>query len=306
MPESSAISVSVKFSRFPVGSTISFYYFTTDLQSTRLEKVLPYSGACDKHPPFCWLLYTSAGPITSAPMMDGVDLDVSQARADLLPDKYDRRRISGVLAIRRLSSRHYKKQMSEGDVCSVWVLLLLLVYSLHHVTHSKPWRSFKRRHWLLVFFVSLPLGFCWKIVKKLLTMVCKTVFKLLTVVCKIVKKLFKPLAAVCGTLAIGYKFYYLLWLFLKWCFLTAELCKQLDYNIGQSQRQSDDMVGSEVTKEPVIHVSCEIFVYSGVGWVWSGSIQLRAAQLVIRQRLVLSGDVELNPGPSEIITDMAS
>ena len=205
-------------------------------------------------------------------MMDGVDLDVSQARADLLPDKYDRRRISGVLAIRRLSSRHYKRQMSEGDVCSVWVLLLLLVYSLNHVIHSKHWRSFKRHHWLLIFFVSLPLGFCWKIVKKL----------------------FKLLAVVCSTLVIGCKFYYLLWLFLKWCLLTAELCKQLDYN---ATRPSCDVVGSKVTKEPVSHVSCEVFMYSGVGWVWSGSIQLRAAQLVIHQRLILSGDVELNPGP---------
>ena len=235
--------------------------------------------------------------------MDGIDLDVSQARTDLLPDKYDRRRISGVLAIRRLSSRHYKRQMSEGDVCSEWVLLLLLVCFLHHVIHSKHWQSFKRRHWLLVFFVSLPLGFCWKIVKKLLAVVCKIMFKLLAIVCKIIKKLFKLLAVVCGTLAIGCKFYYLLWLFLKWCFLTAELCKQLDYN-GTSIRQSHDVVGSKVTKEPVSHVSCEVFVYSGVGWVWSGSIQLRATQLVIHQRLILSGDVELNPGPSEIITDI--
>ena len=239
----------------------------------------------DKHPPFCYFSYT---PITSAPTMDGVDLDVSQARTDLLPDKCDRRRVSGVLAIRRLSSRHYKRQISEGDVCSGWVLLLLLVCSLHHMIHSKQWRSFKRRHWLLVFFVSLPLGFCWKIVKKLLA-----------VVCKIVKKLFKLLAALCGTLAIGCKFYYLLWLFLKWCFLTAELCKQLDYN-STGIGQSGDVVGSKVTKEPVCHVSCEVFVYSGVGWVWSGSIQLRSTQLVIRQRLILSGDVELNPGPSEI------
>ena len=230
--------------------------------------------------------------------MDGVDLDVSQARADLLPDKYDRRRISGVLAIRRLSSRHYKRQMSEGDVCSVWVLLLLLFCSLHHVIHSKQWRLFKRRHWLLVFFVSLPLGFCWKIAKKLLAIVCKIVFKLLAIVCKIVKKLFKLLAVVCGTLVIGCKFYYLLWLFLKWCFLTAELCRQLDYN---GTRPSGDVVGS---KEPVSHVSCEVFVYSRVGWVWSGSIQFRAVQLLIRQRLILSGDVELNPGPSEIMSDI--
>ena len=177
------------------------------------------------------------------------------------------------------------------------MLLLLLVCSLHHVIHSKQWRSFKRRHWLLIFFISLPLGFCWKIVKKLLAVVCKIVFKLL----EIVKKLFKLLAVVCGTLAISCKVYYLLWLFLKWCFLMAELCKQLDYNVT---RPSRDVVGSKVTKESVSHVSCEVFVYSGVEWVWSGSIQLRAAQLVIYQRLILSGDVELNPGPSEIITDI--
>ena len=188
-------------------------------------------------------------------------------------------------------------------MCSVWVLLLLLVCSLHHVIHSKQWRLFKRRHWLLVSFVSLPLGFCWKIVKKLLTVVCKIMFKLLVVVWKIVKKLFKLLAVVCGTLAIGCKFYCLLWLFLKWCFLTAELCKQLDYN-ATDIGQSGDVVGSKVTKVPVSHVSCEVFMYSGVGWVWSGSIQLRAAQLVIHQRLILSGDVELNPGPSEIMTDI--
>jgi hypothetical protein len=52
-------------------------------------------------------------------MMDRVDL----ARADdLLPDKYGGRRISGVLAIRRLSSRHYNRQMSEGDVCRGWIV----------------------------------------------------------------------------------------------------------------------------------------------------------------------------------------
>ena len=175
-------------------------------------------------------------------------------------------------------------------VCSGWVLLLLLICSLHHVIHSKQWWSFKRRHWLLVFVVSLPLGFCWKIVKKL--------FKLLAVVCKIIKRLFKLLAVVCSTLVIGCKFYYLLWLFLKWCFLTAEFCKQLDYNAtGTGIGQSRDVVGSKVTKELIYHVSYEVFVYSGVGWVWSGSLQLRVTQLVIRQRFILSGDVELNPGP---------
>jgi hypothetical protein len=102
-------------------------------------------------------------------------------------------------------------------------------------------------------------------------------------------------------LAIGWKFYYILWLFFKWCFLTAELCRQLDYNAARPNR---DEVWSKVTKEPVYHVSCEIFVYSGVGWVWSGSLQLRSTQLVIHQRLIMSGDVELNPGPSEIMTRM--
>ena len=61
---------------------------------------------------------------TPIPMMDGVDLDISQTRADLLPDKYDRRCISVALAIRRLSSWHYKRSMSEGNVCRLSPKLL--------------------------------------------------------------------------------------------------------------------------------------------------------------------------------------
>ena len=163
-------------------------------------------------------------------------------------------------------------------MCSGWMLLLLLICSLDHVIHSKYLWSFKRRHWLLVCFVSLPVALCWKIGKKL----------------------FKLLAALCSVLAMCCKLVYGLWLFLKWCSLTAEMFGQLHHNA----RQSCDVVGSKVTKEPaaVCHVSCEMFVCSGVVWVWFGSLQLRSTQLVIRQCLMMSGDVELNPGPSEIMT----
>ena len=34
-----------------------------------------------------------------------------------------------------------------------------------------------------------------------------------------------------------------------------------------------------------------------VWWVWFGSLLLGASQLVITLRLIMSGDVELNPGP---------
>ena len=215
-------------------------------------------------------MYTTPGPITSGLMMDGVDLDVAQARADLLPDKYDRRRISQALAIRRLSSRHYKRPMSEGNVCSGWMLLLLLVCSLHHV-HSKYWRSFKRHHWLLVCFVSLCVALCWKFGKKL----------------------FKLLAVLCGTLVMCHE---VAWLFLKWCCLATEILGELD-----DARQSQDVLGSKIIKEPVCHVSCEMYLYCGLVWVWFRSLLLRSTQLVIRQHLMMSGDVELNPGPSEII-----
>ena len=205
--------------------------------------------------------------------MDGVDLDIAQARADLLPDKYDHHLISQSLANRRLSSRHYKRPMSEGNVCSGWMLLLLLVCSLHHI-HSRYWQLFKRRHWLLICFVSLPMALSWKVGKKL----------------------FELLAVLCGALVMCHKVVCGLWLFLKWCCLATEILRELD-----NARQSQDVLGSKIIKEPVCHVSCEMYLYCGLVWVWFRSLLLRSTQLVIRQRLLMSGDVELNPGPSEII-----
>ena len=166
--------------------------------------------------------------------------------------------------------------MSEGNVCSGWMLLILLLCSLHHVIHTKRWQLFKRRHWLLVCFVSLPMVLCWKMAKKL----------------------FKPFAALCGALARGWEFFCALWRFRKWCLLTAEMCRQLQLDMDSDTRGlSHGMVESKDTKEPVSYISCKVFVCSRVVWVWFGSLQLRSTQLVIRQRLIMSGDVELNPGP---------
>ena len=39
---------------------------------------------------------------------------------------------------------------------------------------------------------------------------------------------------------------------------------------------------------------CDLCV---VWWVWFGSLLLGLSQLVIALRLIMSGDVELNPGP---------
>ena len=203
--------------------------------------------------------------------MDQVDLDASQARADLLPDKYDRRRISQTLAIRRLSSRHYKRPMSEGNVCSGWMLLLVLVRFIH----SKYWRSFKSRHSLLVCFVSLPAVLCWKISKKL----------------------FKLLAALCDAVVV-FQLYreviYFLWLSLMRHWLKIEV------PAGELQ-----VVGSKVTEEPVPgHISYELYLYYGLECMWFGSLLLGLSRTVIRQRLIMSGDVELNPGPSEMFMCM--
>ena len=254
-------------------------------------------------------MYTTPGPIASALMMDGVDLDVAQARADLLPDKYDRRRISQALAIRRLSSRHYKRPMSEENVCSGWMLLLLLVCSLHHI-HSKYWRSFKRRHALLVCFVSLPVALCWKAGKKLwkelgLSDVLYACFASLPVAlhwkaCQICQKLWKEFmesdAVYDGVmmLELYWEVILELWLFLKRHWLTTEIhIMYIELDKGRPRR----VVGSKVNKEPVIYVMYEMVLSYGTGWAWFRSLMIGPSHLVIRQLLIISGDVELNPGP---------
>ena len=214
-------------------------------------------------------MYTT---IASGVMLDGVDLDVAQARVNLLPDKCDRRRISQALTIRRLSGRYYKRPMSEGNVCSGWMLLLFLVWSVHHIL-SKYWWSFKRRHWVLICFVSLPMALCWIFV-------------------------FKSLNTVCGALVRCHTVFCGRWQFLKWCCLAVEVHGQLDNNHA---RQNGNAMGSKVTNDPHHHISYEMYQYFGLVWGWFGSLSLRLPQLVIRQCLMMSGDVELNPGPSEII-----
>ena len=245
--------------------------------------------------------------------MDGVDLDVSQARAELLPDKYDRRRISGVLAIRRLSSRHYKRQtVSEGDVCSVWVLLLLLVWSLHHVIHSKQWRSFNRRHAVLIWFVSLPVVLYWKVGKRLwkalgLSDVLYYCFVSLPMaLCGEAAQIYQELwnefvesdAVYDGVAVLGLYWELILdlWLFLERCWPTTEI--HITYMLciiePDNATPKRGRGRSKVTKEPVV---CEVVLCYGTGWAWFRSLLIGPSHFVIRRLLIMSGDVELNPGP---------
>ena len=237
--------------------------------------------------------------------MDGVDLDVAQARADLLPDKYE------ALEIRRLSSRHYKRPMSEGSVCSGWMLPLLLVCSLYHI-HYKYWQSFKRRHALLVCFVSLPVALCWKAGKKFwkelgLSDVLYACFVSLLVALhwkagQICQKLWNELVesdTVCDgviMLELYWEVIFELWLFLKKHWLTTEIhIMYIEPDEGRPRR----VVGSKVNKEPVVHVMYEMVLCYGTGWGWFRSFVIGPSHLIIHQLLIISGDVELNPGPQD-------
>ena len=245
-------------------------------------------------------------------MMDGVDLDVSQARADLLPDQYDRHRISGVLVIRRLSSRHCKRQMSEGDVCSVWVLLLLLICSLHHVIHSKQWRSL--RHAVLIWFVSLPVVLCWKVGKKLwkelglLEVFYYCFVSLPVALCGEIAQIYQEFwnefvesDAVCdgvAMLGLYWEFILDLWLFLERYWPTTEIHITYMLCIIEPDNARPRRRGrSKVTKEPVVCVVCEVVLCYGTGWAWFRSLLIGPSHFVVRQLLIVSGDVELNPGP---------
>ena len=42
---------------------------------------------------------------------------------------------------------------------------------------------------------------------------------------------------------------------------------------------------------------CDLSILCVVWWAWFGSLLLGASWLVIVLRLIMSGDVELNPGP---------
>ena len=247
--------------------------------------------------------------------MDRVDLDVAQARVDILPGKYDRRRISEVLAIRRLSSRHYKRPMSEGDVCSGWMLLLVMVWLLHHIPHSKYWQSFKRRHPLLVCFISLPAALCWKIGKKIwkelgLSYALYGIFISLSEdFCEFVSllvafyrskhwKTFMLSDSVCDAMVMLGLYWEVicdLWLFLKGHCLTTKIhVMYIKLNEVRPRR----VVRSKVTKKPPVPVVYyEMALCYRTEWVWFKSLVIRPSHSVIRQLLIMSGDVELNPGP---------
>ena len=82
-----------------------------------------------------------------------------------------------------------------------------------------------------------------------------------------------------------------LWLFLKGHWLTTEI------HVMYIELRPRRVVGSKVNKDPVVHVMYEMVLCYGTGWAWFRSFMIGPSHLVIRQLLIISGDVELNPGP---------
>ena len=85
-----------------------------------------------------------------------------------------------------------------------------------------------------------------------------------------------------------------LWLFVKRHWLTMEICIMY---IVRDEVRLRKVVGSKITKEPVICVAYEMVLCYGTGWAWFRSLLIGPSRLVVRQLLIISGDVELNPGP---------
>ena len=89
-----------------------------------------------------------------------------------------------------------------------------------------------------------------------------------------------------------------LWLFLEryWpnteIHITYMLCIIEPDNARPRRRRR-----SKVTKEPVVCVVCEVVLCYGTGWAWFRSLLIGPSHFVIRRLLIMSGDVELNPGP---------
>ena len=105
------------------------------------------------------------------------------------------------------------------------------------------------------------------------------------------------LDAVCdGVMMLGlyWEVIFELWLFLKRHWLTTEI--HILY-IELDEARPRRVVGSKVTKKPVIHVMYEMIPCYGTGWAWFRSLLVGPSHLVIRQLIIISGDVELNPGP---------
>ena len=88
-----------------------------------------------------------------------------------------------------------------------------------------------------------------------------------------------------------------LWLFLERCWPTTKihimhmLCI-IELDNARPRRRGR----SKVTKEPVV---CVVVLCYGTGWVWFRSLLIGPSHFVIciHQLLIMSGDVELNPGP---------
>ena len=186
------------------------------------------------------------------------------------------------------------------------------VCSLYHVIHSKQWRSFKRRHAVLICFVSLPVVLRWKVGKKLwkvlgLLDVLYYCFVSLPMalcgeaaqICQELWNEFVESDAVCDGVAMLGLYWELildLWLFLEryWPTTDIHITYMLCIIEPDNARSRRGRGRSKVTKEPVV---CEVVLCYGTGWAWFRSLLIGPSHFVIRQLLIMSGDVELNPGP---------
>ena len=90
-----------------------------------------------------------------------------------------------------------------------------------------------------------------------------------------------------------------LWLFLERYWLTTEIhmTYMLYMYIIELDNARPRRRGSKVTKESVVCVVCEVVLCYGTGWAWFSSLLIGPSHFVIRRLLIMSGDVELNPGP---------
>ena len=168
-----------------------------------------------------------------------------------------------------------------------------------------------------VWFVSLPVVLCWKVGKKLrkelglsdVLYYCMYCFISLPMalcgeaaqICQELWNEFVESDAVCDRVAILGLYWELildLWLFLERYWPTTEihitymLCIIEPDNARPRRRRGRGR--SKVTKEPVV---CEVVLCYGTGWAWFRSLLIGPSHFVIRRLLIMSGDVELNPGP---------
>ena len=90
-----------------------------------------------------------------------------------------------------------------------------------------------------------------------------------------------------------------LWLFLERYWPTTEI--HIMYMLciiePDNARPRRGRGRSKVTKEPVVCIVCKVVLCYGTGWAWFRSLLIGPSHFVIRRLLIMSGDVELNPGP---------